>query len=168
MIIFYNIAVFTVHFCTHMFLLSKQWCHLCRLPSRRVFDGSERADREREVEKEIMRKIKSKTSGKIAVYVFFSPLIWFASYLFGGDNSFTQGLPTASQSRSLTGWGAVPKSLWWAVTEDAVSLGLPVAPDGHNAATRRLGNNALEDTAVVSGMKDARFSTEWTANNKRF
>ncbi len=88
----------------------------------------------------------------------FSPSIRFASYLFGGDNSFTQGLPTASQSRSLTGWGAVPKSLWWAVTEDAVSLGLPVAPDGHNAATRRLGNNALEDTAVVSGMKDARFS----------
>ncbi len=73
------------------------------MPFRRVFDGSERADREREVEKESERKIKSKTSGKIAVYVFFSPLIRFASYLFGGDNSFTQGLPTASQSRSLTG-----------------------------------------------------------------
>lgn len=37
------------------------------------------------------------------------------------------------------------------------SLGILVASDGHNAATRHLGNNGLKDTAVVSGMKDARF-----------
>lgn len=63
-----------------------------------------KVNREREAVKEGPQNKEEEEKWKKLQYMpFFPPLIRFASYLFGSDNSFTQGLPTASQSCFLTG-----------------------------------------------------------------
>lgn len=104
--------------------LSKQWCYLyfaCHFwvsPDGFESIGSER---QRKRECKIYKKKRSKRSGKIAVYAFF--LLWLDLLLIclGAITVLPRACQLHPNPVPLTGWGAVPKSLWWAVAEDAVS-----------------------------------------------